>query len=99
MIQSRKSLKDSILVVSARMIRRICDRRCSEVATASARPDRVHGKRGTVGFSGCTNRACAASIEGRTSPAWIVERFFISPSSMWIASQTPHEMKLVNSAM
>jgi hypothetical protein len=30
---------------------------------------------------------------------WIAERFFISPSRIWIASQTPQGMKLVNSAM
>ena len=35
----------------------------------------------------------ACSVSG-----WMAERFFISPSRIWIASQTPQGMKLVNSA-
>ena len=32
-------------------------------------------------------------------PGWIADRFFIKPSRIWTASQTPHGMKLVNRAM
>ena len=95
-IQSRKSLKDSILVVSARMV--AADFGFGDVAEQeerrSTRPSSRKARHSRL-FRLC-EPSLRSNIDGRTSPAWI-ERTTCIMSCQWVAISC-QSISLVKSA-